>query len=128
MANYYASARSNYFKVKDHEAFKQALAPFDVQIIEDERGVVIFSNSDEGWSWWNSETDEDTYGSEVISPHLADGEVCILMEAGAEKLRYISGYAVAFTNEGREVSVSLNDIYSLAQKEWPNYSVTEATY
>ncbi len=35
---------------------------------------------------------------EELAQHLADGEIAVLVEAGAEKLRYITGDAVAVRN------------------------------
>lgn len=130
MANYYASARSNYFRVKDLDAFKSALEPFQVEIHESNEGkVCLLSHADSGWDWYDPTTDENFDGCYVISPHLDDGEVCVLMESGAEKLCYVSGYAVAFNNEGREVTVSLSDIYALARNEFgEKASMTTAEY
>ena len=62
-----------------------------------------------------------------IGAHLVDGEVCILMQAGSEKLCYISGWAMAFDSTGKVVRVSLDDIYSTA-KEAFGVTPTEAVY
>ena len=48
------------------------------------------------------------------------------MEAGHEKLRYISGYAEAINAKGERRTVSLSDIYGLARELGSN--ITEATY
>ena len=53
----------------------------------------------------------------LFSEHLVAGEVAILMEAGAEKLRYITGYACAYTWDGRFAQVSLSDIYQLVEEK-----------
>lgn len=46
-----------------------------------------------------------------ISSHLADGEVAILQEVGAEKLRYLTGYSIAVNSLGQTFSVDIDDIY-----------------
>lgn len=129
MANYSAAARSNYFKVKARAAFLEAIRPFDIQLADGPNGLCLLSNAESGWDWYNPRTDEPILPEELIGPHLQDGEVCILMEAGAEKLRYISGYAEAFDNTGKRITICLQDIYPMARKEFgENASITEATY
>ena len=61
-----------------------------------------------------------------LSGHLADGWVAILMEAGAEKLRYVSGFAIAVNNRGAIETVHLSDIYEKAQ--WLGGHLTPAEY
>lgn len=133
MANYYASARSNYFRVKDDDAFLDAMTPFEVEASKDNDGrwlLIDVSGDANGWPFvvFDEATDEyeDIHFPEVVAPHLADGEVCILMEVGREKLRYLSGYAIAFNNKGEEKRVSLNDIYELATDLGTN--ITDCTY
>jgi hypothetical protein len=48
------------------------------------------------------------------------------MESGAEKLRYIAGYAVAYNSKGETVSLNLDDIYDKAKSLGTN--ITTATY
>ena len=62
MANYYASARSNKFKVKNLEDFTAGMHG-DIEVyIEDlvEKAVCLLCNSDGGWptSIYNEDTDE----------------------------------------------------------------------
>lgn len=129
MSNYYATARSNYFRVKDKAAFREVLNPFDLQIYDEADTLCLLSNSESGWDWYNPDNDEDTDPVELIAPHLQDGEVCILMESGAEKLRYISGYAEAFDSSGERVTLCLQDIYKLAKEKFgAQASITEAHY
>jgi molybdopterin biosynthesis enzyme len=64
-----------------------------------------------------------------ISPsgkHLHDEDVAVLMEAGAEKLRYVSGWAVAVNSKGDLVEIGLSDIYEKAKHLGKN--ITQATY
>lgn len=126
MANFYGTARSNYFKVKDDVAFKDWVTTVPNlgfwKHNKDETFAVYSDDSDSG-CWPSSFLDEDENDVEfdmveALSKHLADGEVCVLMQAGAEKLRYISGYSQAFNNTGECVQVSLDDIYALAQTKF----------
>jgi len=121
MANYYGSARSNYFKVKDEAAFKEAMDELpDIEVHgSPEKGFcVLVANGDSG-GWPSYVFDEDYNDIEIdvpsiVSEHLLDDEVAIFMESGAEKLRYIVGYAEAINNKGERESISLNGIYELA--------------
>jgi hypothetical protein len=124
MANYYESARTNYFAVKDAEAFKKEIE--DVTSLEvvsrpgEEGGVLVslLSNLEEGFpfEYYDEEAGEgveiDWKG--IFQKHLKDEEVAIIIGAGAERLRFINGWAVAFNNKGEEESVSLDSIYKLA--------------
>ena len=57
---------------------------------------------------------EDEDIMDVVAKHLVDDWVAIFMESGAEKVRYVSGYAVAVNNKGGRETVSLHSIYPLA--------------
>jgi hypothetical protein len=124
MADYYATARSNYFQVKDPDALRRKLAGLDIDVLTDDpqdpQRVVLLCRSDHG-SWPNSRYDENADDdvevdlAAIIAQHLTDGQVAVLMESGAEKLRYIGGLAVAVNNRGEQVSLSLEDIYERAK-------------
>lgn len=138
MANYYGTTRTNYFAVKDGAAFEKELEDFPVQIISQtgEDGVTRYgfldSNVDGAgldWSYWDHDTDDsveiDWLG--ILAKHLADGEVAIIMEVGAEKYRYLVGTAIAVNNKGETREVDLNkDIARLALELGSN--VTSVTY
>lgn len=126
MANYYGQSRTNYFLVKDAEAFKTEMANYEVTVIEQqmhgETGYgILDADSDGGglqWSQFNEETEDydDLAWEDIIGKHLKDGSVCVLMETGAEKYRYLTGWAVAFNNKGESRRVNLTDIYDLAKE------------
>jgi len=65
----------------------------------------------------------------LVGEHLAEGEVAIFMEAGAEKLRYVIGWAQAINWKGEIKTISLTDIYDIAKTmtDRPD-SVTVAEY
>jgi hypothetical protein len=130
MANYNAAARSNYFKVKDAEAFKAEMAAITGIVVwegqsEVRKGMFAVASDDPDTGCWPSyyydeelddDVDVDLFG--MVAEHLEEGQVAVFMEAGAEKLRYVSGYAVAVNWEGEQVYVSLNDIYNLAKEKF----------
>lgn len=133
MADFIASARSNYFRVVDRAAFEAWLdtLPLDVSIITEtdpdvpEEKVGILLNEPHGLDLYPEDRDgQERDVLKELAPHLADGETAIFMEAGAEKLRYISGLAIALQRareepEGyRMLKVCLSDIYDLAEKAW----------
>ena len=136
MANYYGQSRTNYFLVKDAEAFKTEMANYPVNVIEQKIGVetgygILDEDSDGGglaWSVFNEDTDDydDLVWEDIIGKHLKDGEVCVLMETGAEKYRYLSGWAIAFNNKGETRRVDITDIYNLAKEL--GTGVTQAEY
>lgn len=116
MANWYGTCRSNYFRVKDDAAFVDFLAPFDVEhITKDVDGVLLHGfialgedgSMPQHWGE-NMDQDEPTTLIDVLAPHLADGEVALAMEVGAEKARYLSGHAWAVSSNG---TVEFVDLY-----------------
>ena len=126
MANYYGQTRTNYFLVKDAEAFKAEMANYEVCVIEqkigEETGYGILDEDSDGgglqWSQFNEETEDydDLVWEDIIGKHLKDGEVCVLVETGAEKYRYLNGWAIAFNNKGETRRVDTTDIYDLAKE------------
>jgi hypothetical protein len=126
MANYYASSRTNYFKVKDVEAFKTEIESMtgSVEIVSQKADGVtlvgLLGNDPDGdgfpFSFYSHEEEEyvELDWEKIFKAHLEDDWVAIIMEAGAEKLRYINGYAIAYNNKGETKTVGLNDIYTLA--------------
>lgn len=145
MANYYGVGRTNYFAVKSAEDFTAEMANYPVEVItrDGEDGVTLYglmdANSDGGgWDWSYVAEMEDENGepyetdleidwAEVFARHLVDGWVAILMETGAEKYRYVSGYALAVNSKGESHEINLSrDIAKLALELGEN--VTDASY
>jgi len=128
MANFYGTARTNYFKVKDIEAFKDFVNSLsNCTLLEDvgkdeQKLFGFYSDCDSGCfpSSYNEETDEheDIDIVEETAKHLAEGEVAVFMEAGGEKCRYISGWATAINDRGDSIYLSLNDIYKMAEDKF----------
>ena len=140
MANWYGSARSNYFRVIDPDKFKKLMKELDVQVWKkkDNKGQIMFGlapndSSDGAWptSLWDEENNEDIEISipQIVAGHLTPGSIAVFMECGAEKLHYLTGWAVAINHKGKEVAISIHDIYRKAQEKFGfNNEVTEAEY
>ena len=122
MANFNGTARSNYFKVKDIAAFDAWVETIPSLVSSPTADMqMVYSDDPDDGCFPSHYCDDDGNDfdldiEEELKKHLADGQVCVLMEAGAERVRYISGWAVAFDNTDKpSVRVSLNDIYDLAK-------------
>jgi len=146
MANWYGTARSNYVRLKDPGAVRQLLAAraaeIELQESASQPGLFVFLvgglSDSGGWPTVarlsaSGEPDPEVDGEDfldVMAEHLADGEVLITIEAGAEKLRYITGWAQAVRmHRGRvqRLQLSIADIYRLVQRRW-KVTPTEALY
>ena len=145
MANYYGTCRTNYFEVKDLEAFKADLEKYDLTFIESEesKGGVGFTTQNTasgGLPTWETAEADEAEDTEVdwdedaeidwkrfFRRHLVDDSVAIVAESGAEKYRYIVGYTLAYTNKGLIHSVSLEDIYAMVRKD-AKLTCTDAAY
>ena len=140
MANYYATARSNYFAVKDETAFREWAERIGLSILELDHhdkvadgvprfGITPDDKDNGGWPTLlhNAETDDhddiDVPGQ--LSAHLADDEVAVLLEVGNEKLRYVSGSAVAVNNKGETACLNLGSIYRTARRLGKNITLAE---
>ena len=131
MANYYATARSNYFAVKDEVVFRQWADQLGLKIMEPShrdkvadsirRFAITPGDHTDNGSWpdslYDEESDEvhDVDVQEQLVAHLADDEVAVLIQVGSEKLRYVDGSAVALNSQGESVSIDLWYIYELAR-------------
>ncbi len=122
MANYYEHARSNYFEVKDEAAF---LAWAEKRWIKtarqgDSPKFAVFPRDENGWPRFDFEVeDEAGYDADIdfvqeLANRLKEGQIAVLQSVGYEKLRYLSGQAVAFDHTGKQVEVSIDDIYERA--------------
>lgn len=126
MANYYASARTNYFRVKDEAKFREAVAKLgpNIDIWQqnddpamfglgfDETGVPCSMQTANEDDW------EDLDFAAFLAEHLQDDQVAVVIEAGAEKMRYIIGQAFAVNAEGEVVFVDLSEIYHKAKAQF----------
>lgn len=126
MANWVGISRSNYFHVKDVEAFSKFVACTGIDAFSDDQGrYAVAAEVDGFWpssifKCYEDETEdyEDIDFVDELATHLADGEVAVLMTAGAEKLRYVTGYAIAVKNDGSTITVDINNIYDNVLDAW----------
>lgn len=123
MANYYSMGRTNHFAVKDPDAFAEYITPLvgDGDVIREERDGVegfILLFPDGIPCYYDPEDGEsvELEWDRILAPHLADGEVCVMQEIGNEKLRYLTGYAIAFNNKGDKEYINLSSIYDQAKE------------
>lgn len=113
MANYYGTARTSYVKIKNIEAFKEAMSPYPVEIIEQDGkyGLLDTHPDGGGWCWtrWEDGDYEDDDPVDLIAPHMEDDQVMIMVETGHEKYRYVTAYAVVFNAKGDCKTIHLSD-------------------
>ena len=127
MADWYGTARSNYFKVRDNEAFKVFMQDLSSMFAEyDDVDNTWWLRTDDygngGFDWTiydeDFEPDDSVNAMDEFASHLQEGEVAIFLEAGAEKLRYITGNALAIAWTGEIIEIDLTDIYELVAKKY----------
>lgn len=142
MANYEATTRSNYFRVKDAAAFEAWCTKYGVSFwtrqpaaTPNVKEYAITADSGDGSGWpsqrWddNSEDWEDVDFTTELAAHLAPDNIAILLEIGNDKLRYLVGMATAIHPDGRTATVSLADIYDRAQAMFgADVTITEASW
>jgi hypothetical protein len=140
MADWCGHTRSSYLRVKDLAAFRARMEQLGLGVVgenrddttrADGRVALLSTDVDQGvlpQGYYDEQHDElvDVDLVDEIAQHLADGEVAVLVECGAEELRYLTGVAIAVNNKGETRRVSLDDICPLAHELGPN--VTEAEY
>lgn len=113
MANYECAIRTNYFHVKDKEAFLE----FTKKVVCCEDNLDVWEKTDKdgktvfGFGCFSSimgiskqpEEDEDTasYDNfiEELKKLIADDDAVIIFEIGREKLRYLNGTAEIVTSD-----------------------------
>ena len=118
MANYSATARTNYFRIKERAAFDawvDTVCYQELSIIEKDGdplrvGLNATSGDCSGFSInYEDEDGEEQNLLEGLAQHLAEGEVAILVESGAEKCRN------AASNEGC-ICVTERGRYDMARR------------
>lgn len=118
MADFYATSRSNYVLVKNVDAAIASLKNYDIPIHRhptNKNAIMLAGCEADGtfsFSYTDDETNENVHLDlpEWASTHLVEGQVLVMVSAGAEKLRYISAWAEAYTWKGEIVTVDLLDV------------------
>ena len=107
MANYYATARTNYFRVTDENKYTKLFTGLTSECtVEDfskEVDGVLYHGfgSYDTIAYWDEEKEEFNFDLflEQLQKILPDDEAFIYMEAGYEKLRYVNGFCIVVTNK-----------------------------
>lgn len=103
MANYESVTRSNYFHVKDEDAFSKFMDTVSGDDMhcwsdKDEDGNTLHAFGCDGSIYGvpngAKDNDFDLFLSE-LQKHIAPEDAVILMESGHEKLRYVTGFAMS---------------------------------
>jgi hypothetical protein len=123
MTNYFAITPSNFFRVKNTQRFEEWCEKHGLEFwTDDVKGNVESDIPDMGTcyaisaggscSGWPSDEDEEglDFGKELAA-HLGPRDVALLFEAGAERLRYVTGTAVAINASGNIIVLDLLDIF-----------------
>lgn len=107
MANYVSTTRTNYFHVKDAEAFRAFMDNVSGDDLElwdekDDKGDTVFAFGCEGSIYGIQNEDEnDDYDLFIkkLQEYIADNDAVILTEAGHETLRCVTGFATVITSK-----------------------------
>lgn len=128
--NYEATARSNYFRVKDEAAFRTWADSRGLDAIASDNNVLVAGGTPErlffispldGGPWPSDYCDPETEADRdfdlvaELAQHLHPEDVAVLMEVGYEGSRYVAGVALAVNAQGQTRRVCLDDIYELAK-------------
>ena len=131
MANYYGRSRTNYVEVKDKEEFKSYVEKTGGVYIENNEGKVGALYEEDTPCCIYDENDEeiDVDVSADIAEMLVDKEVLIIMESGYEKMRYLTGRAIAINNKKETRIIDIFDILKEAQELTDeDVKITDPTY
>lgn len=138
MANYECATRTNYFHVKNADAFRE----FMQRVVSDEGTVGLWEEKDQssnpifgfgcygsiiGVRSQNADDEDDDLDYDVfvdeLAKHVAIDDAAIIFESGHEKLRYLTGTAIVVTRNERKY-IDVEDIAAteaakiLCNPEW----------
>lgn len=127
MANYCCTIRTNYFHVKDDEAFRALMSRAygcedSVELWEDkdENGKTVFGFGTYGGisglrDLDDGDIDDSSYDNfiDCLQESVADDDAIIILESGNEKMRYVIGSATIITGSEHKYI----DITDIATKE-----------
>lgn len=135
MANYYEKARTNYFKVKDFTKFREFIDKFSsIELVVDEQkgGIAILFDEEVGVpsQYYDEDTDEyiEVDFTTELSEHLTDDSIAVIQAVGSEKLRFLSGYAIAVNSKNEQVSINIDEIYERAKEKFGVNEINTASY
>ena len=146
MANYCCAYRTNYFKVKDNEKFKEFMTHVYAEDLEvfhkkDENGNELYGFGGYGGisGYFNNENEyedsdeawDNAYDNLIdgLAKQVAEDDAILLFEVGNEKLRYVVGSVVVITSKAYAYR-DITDVGVEIAKQMlnnPNYN-TQCTY
>ena len=120
MANFYGTGRSNYVRCTDIKKWEEICETYGLTFIQqvyNDKTLVGFTteNTEDGNIPDFDDEDNSVDPLAELAAIMVDGEVLVFQLAGAEKHRYITGYAIAINSKGETVTVNLNDIMEKAK-------------
>ena len=140
MANYCCAYRTNYFKVKDNEKFKEFMTHVYAEDLEvfhkkDENGNELYGFGGYGGisGYFNNENEyedsdeawDNAYDNLIdgLAKQVAENDAILLFEVGNEKLRYVVGSVAVITSKGYEYRDITNVGVEIAKQMLnnPNY-------
>lgn len=146
MANYCCVYRTNYFKVKDNEKFKEFMTHVYAEDLEifhkkDENGNELYGFGGYGGisGYFNNENEyedsdeawDNAYDNLIdgLAKQVAENDAILLFEVGNEKLRYVVGSVAVITSKGYEYRDITNVGVEIAKQMLnnPNYD-TQCSY
>ena len=129
MANYECATRTNYFHVKDEDAFRK----FAEKICCSEDAIDVWEKDDNGKKVFafggfgeimglNNAEDDCSYDEflKELQEHIAEDDAVIILESGKEKLRYITGYATVVTSSESKFANIADIAIDIAKKALNN--------
>lgn len=137
MADWYGQARSNFVKVSDIDGLRESLKDVDIDVEQhpEHKDYYAFFSSDQfgGWPSFIGDGDEEFSFETMVCPYIAEDEVLICNECGAEKTNYLSGRSSAYIRRGDQIrftEISISDIYRLAAEKFgvSHRSIAECSY
>lgn len=146
MANYCCAYRTNYFKVKDNEKFKEFMTHVYAEDLEvfhkkDENGNELYGFGGYGGisGYFNNENEyedsdeawDNAYDNFIdgLAKQVAENDAILLFEVGNEKLRYVVGSVAVITSKGYKYRDITNVGVEIAKQMLnnPNYD-TQCAY
>lgn len=117
MANYTCASRTNYFRVTDEEAYGKLFANLvsddPIEDMSETRDGVLYHAfgcySPVDFHWVNNDEDNMDVFANTLQQILPEDEAFILLEAGNEKLRYVTSHVIIITKNAIKY-LSMEDI------------------
>lgn len=137
MSDFSGAERTNYVTIVDMEGLLAFLDGSGIRLVEQEGKYALLppAMSGDGCfpTGWGDDDDFE-FDMRRVMEYVAVDEVLVVISAGHEKMRYVSGYASAYVRRAddtiEKTSISLTEIYMKASRKFGiNYAaITSAEY